>query len=77
LTPKKISDEWIRTKKSLKFKNTYQFYSLKDTGITNMFHLNIPTIKIRDQARHHDIRITETYTPRLTESDSTIKNLDF
>ena len=42
-----------------------------------MFHLNIPTIKIRDQARHHDIRITETYTPRLTESDSTIKNLDF
>jgi len=77
LAPKKVSDEWTKTRKVLDFKITYQFYSLKDTGITTMFIMNIPTIKIRDQARHHDIRVTETYTPRLSKSDDTIAGLMF
>ncbi|WP_341199787.1 tyrosine-type recombinase/integrase [Croceibacter atlanticus] len=77
LAPKKVSDEWTKTRNVLNFKKTYQFYSLKDTGITTMFLLNIPTIKIRDQARHHDIRVTETYTPRLSKSDDTIADLMF
>ncbi len=77
LKPKKISDEWSNMKKVLDFKSEYQFYSLKDTGITELFLLNVPVIKIRDQARHHDIKITETYTPRNYICDDTIKNIDF
>jgi integrase len=77
VAPKKISDAWLKMKKDLVMKNEYQFYSLKDTGITQLFLLNVPVIKIRDQARHHDIKITETYTPRNYVCDDTIKNLDF
>jgi integrase len=77
LAPKRISDTWSKMRKTLKFKQEYQFYSLKDTGITELFLLNVPIIKIRDQARHHDIKITEAYTPRNYVCDDTIKNLDF
>ena len=77
LQPKKISDEWAKMRIILKFKQEYQFYSLKDTGITELFLLNVPTIKIRDQARHHDIKITETYTPRNYTADETIRSLNF
>ena len=77
LEPKKISDTWSKMREVLKFRNEYQFYSLKDSGITQLFNLNVPLIKIRDQARHHDIKITETYTPRNYASDETIKTLEF
>lgn len=77
LQPKKISDYWSKMRSVLKFKKEYQFYSLKDTGITQLFVLGVPLIKIRDQARHHDIKITETYTPRNYVSDDTIKNAEF
>lgn len=77
LEPKKISDTWAQMRTELKFKQEYQFYSLKDTGITELFKLNVPTIKIRDQARHHDIKITEAYTPRNYTCDDTIKDLNF
>ncbi|HEA30294.1 MAG TPA: site-specific integrase [Leeuwenhoekiella sp.] len=77
--PKYISDQWAKLRKKLGFKETYQFYSLKDTGITKLFMMGIPTIKIRDQARHHDITITEKYTPRNFNRDDTIfsAGLDF
>ena len=77
VAPKKISDAWLKMKNEMKLKTEYQFYSLKDTGITQLFLLNVPVIKIRDQARHHDIKITETYTPRNYVCDDTIKNIDF
>ncbi len=77
LKPKKISDTWARMRKELEFKQEYQFYSLKDTGITELFRLNVPTIKIRDQARHYDIKVTEAYTPRNYTCDETIKHLNF
>jgi len=77
LEPKKISDTWVKMRRVLGFKKEYQFYSLKDTGITQLFLLNVPVIKIRDQARHHDIKITESYTPRNSVCDDTIRDLDF
>ncbi|MGB5941261.1 MAG: site-specific integrase [Leeuwenhoekiella sp.] len=74
LQPKKISDTWAKMRDKLGFKKEYQFYSLKDTGITQLFHLGLPLIKIRDQARHHDIKITEGYTPRNYQRDNDIFN---
>ncbi len=76
LHPKKISEIWAKFRREINFKKTYQFYSLKDTGITKLFYLNIPILKIRNQARHYDIKITESYTPRLEKADEKIKNLD-
>lgn len=77
LAPKKVSDTWTKMQKKYRFERKYQFYSLKDTGITDMLNLGIPAIKVRDQARHYDLRITEAYTFRNDSFDETIKTMDF
>lgn len=77
LAPKKISDEWNKYRKLLNIGTEFQFYSLKDTGITDLLNTGIPAIKVRDQARHHDLRITEQYTSRNQSKDEAITNANF
>lgn len=74
LNPKKISDEWAKFRKINNIDSKFQFYSLKDTGITDLLNSGIPAIKVRDQARHHDLKITETYTARNKFADEMLKN---
>ncbi|MDO6813838.1 tyrosine-type recombinase/integrase [Tenacibaculum soleae] len=64
LTPRKISYTWDKLRKTLKLADTYQWYSLKDTGITNYLQLGIPTIDVKNQARHSSIQQTEEYLPK-------------
>lgn len=64
MPPKKISDEWTKFRKVYRVENKYQWYSLKDTGITDLLNSGVPSIKVRNQARHHDLKMTETYTQR-------------
>lgn len=54
----------INTLQTITFsQEEYKFYSLKDTGITDLIgQLGDPRI-VRDQARHHSIAITDIYTP--------------
>ena len=61
---KAFRDYWGKLRKALKFSNTYKFYSLKDTGITNMLKANTDVLTVRDQARHSSILITDIYTPK-------------
>jgi site-specific recombinase XerD len=72
LKPKKISDFWLKLKKELKLPKSYQFYSLKDTGITKLLNDGLPSIKVRDQARHSHLSTTEKYTSRNKGRDSAI-----
>jgi len=62
-TPKSFSDRWTKLKRELKLPAKYHFYSLKDTGITNLFRAGVPAIHVRDHARHSDIAMTQKYTP--------------
>lgn len=71
---RKIPTSWEKLRKDLELESKYQFYSLKDTGITDLLNSGVPAIKVRDQARHHDIKITEIYTPRNKGCDATIQN---
>jgi site-specific recombinase XerD len=71
---RKIATAWEKIRNDLGLENKYQFYSLKDTGITDLLNSGVPAIKVRDQARHHDIKITEIYTPRNKSFDETIQN---
>lgn len=64
LDPKKISDYWLKIRKDLTFNKRYQWYSLKDTGITNLLQLGIPPVDVRNQARHYSIKQTEQYIPK-------------
>lgn len=78
LAPKKISDEWTKLRNALKLPKKYQWYSLKDTGITNMLKAGVPTIAVRDQARHHSILQTEAYTPKeILKANTDIKSIKF
>lgn len=60
---KQFRDFWLKIRKKLKFPATYKFYSLKDTGITDLIGQIGDPRMVRDQARHHSISITDIYTP--------------
>jgi integrase len=78
LAPKKISDEWVKVRKALNLPKQYQWYSLKDSGITNMLRAGVPPIAVRDQARHHSIVQTEAYTPKeIIKANTDIKSVEF
>lgn len=64
-TEKAFRDYWSRyIRTSLNLTDRYKFYSLKDTGITNMLRANTDILTVRDQARHSSILITDIYTPK-------------
>lgn len=69
-------DYWTRKlRKDLKFSDRYKFYSLKDTGITNMLRANTDVLSVRDQARHSSILITDMYTPKdIKEANKLLVN---
>ena len=66
---KSFRDYWHHhIRKKLNLPECYKFYSLKDTGITNMLRANTDIISVRDQARHSSILITDIYTPKDIQS---------
>ena len=52
--------EWNKVRDALRFPKSYQFYSLKDSGIRDLANAEGIVIA-RDQARHSDISVTNKY----------------
>ena len=52
--------EWNKVRSGLNFPASYQFYSLKDSGIRDLANAEGIVIA-RDQARHSDVAITNKY----------------
>ena len=77
IRPDRITSVWSSMRKKLKVDVVYQLYSLKDTGITELLNSGIAAIKVRDQARHHDLKITESYTSRNKGADNIVQNTNF
>ena len=73
---KQFARFWERhLRKDLELPMSLKFYSLKDTGITDMIRKYNDPIIARDQARHHDLTITNIYTPSdLMQANDRIKN---
>ena len=69
-------DHWAKLRKALHLKSEYKFYSLKDTGITEMCDNNMPSITVRDQARHSSLSITDIYTRHGSSANKDIIDLD-
>lgn len=66
-TPKGTRDvgrTWSRMRSELKLPASYQFYSLKDTGITEMLEAGVPAKYVKELADHHSLEMTERYTHR-------------
>lgn len=77
VSEKVFRDYWARyVRKDLKLPDTYKFYSLKDTGITDMLrHQDV--LSVRDQARHSSILMTDTYTPHdIQKANEVIKSYE-
>jgi hypothetical protein len=74
--PTLMSKYWDRyVRKALNLPMSLKFYSLKDTGITDMIRTHNDPLLARDQARHHDLSITNMYTPSdMKQANETIKN---
>jgi len=65
---------WDALRKALSLRKEWQFYSLKDTGITEMLDNNIASITVRDQARHSSLAITEIYTRHQRQANEQVLN---
>lgn len=73
-TEKQFRDYWAKLREELHYPITYKFYSLKDTGITNMLR-TCDVISVRDQARHSSILMTNVYTPTdIQDANELLKN---
>lgn len=77
VNPKKIYDTWQKYIKLFKLDKSFQFYSLKDTGITDLLNSGVPSIKVRDQARHSELSTTEKYIHRNKKCDEVVQNAIF
>ena len=60
LSVNRLRQEWNKVRKILHFPDSYQFYSLKDTGIRDLANSK-GIVFARDQARHSDISVTNKY----------------
>ncbi|MCR4964875.1 MAG: tyrosine-type recombinase/integrase [Bacteroidales bacterium] len=62
MAPTRIAERWKMMRDELGFPEEYQFYSLKDTGITEMLEAGVPAKYVKELADHHSLRMTEMYT---------------
>lgn len=57
---------WAKMRKDLKLPSCYQFYSLKDTGITELLESGVPAKYVKELADHHSLSVTERYMHRTS-----------
>jgi len=65
-----IGREWTKLRNELKFSKTYQFYSLKDSGIVQMLMDGISPIEVRNQAGHSSLEQTNEYAKYVNPTGS-------
>lgn len=75
-TNKIFTDYWTHhVRKDLHFPPNYKFYSLKDTGITDLIKSNTDLLSVRNQARHYSLLMTDLYTPHdIEEANEAIRH---
>ena len=56
---------WSNMREVLKFSKTYTFYSLKDTGITELLESGVPATSVQQMAGHSSLEMTEKYAHRI------------
>lgn len=67
--------EWKKMRDKLRFPDSYQFYSLKDSGIRDLANAKGIVIA-RDQARHTDISVTNKYLKNQNIAHEEIKHYE-
>lgn len=62
LTSRDSGRTWSKMRDELGLPKEYQFYSLKDTGITEMLEAGVAPKYVKELADHHSLEMTEKYT---------------
>ena len=62
MKPTRIDDTWREMRTALCLPDKYQFYSLKDSGITEMLEKGVPAKYVKELADHSSLAMTERYT---------------
>ena len=61
LTTRRIGEVWRDMRTALGLPMEYQFYSLKDSGITEMLEAGVPPKLVKELADHSSLEMTEKY----------------
>lgn len=64
MAPTRLAEIWKKMRDELNLPASYQFYSLKDTGITEMLEAGVPPKYVKELADHYSLEMTEKYTHR-------------
>lgn len=73
---RKIAQWWNHDiRPACNFGMDIQFYSLKDTGITNMLTEGIPINIVQQQADHSSVAMTAIYVGKTAEADNVLKEV--
>ena len=64
MSPTRIAEKWKEMRDELKLPGNYQFYSLKDSGITEMLESGVPSKLVKELADHSSLEMTEKYMHR-------------
>lgn len=69
LTTRDTGRTWSNIRKALGLPACYQFYSLKDTGITEMLEAGVPAKMVQELAGHHSLEMTQKYVGKSKAED--------
>lgn len=69
LTTRDTGRTWQNLRKALGLPSCYQFYSLKDTGITEMLEAGVPAKMVQELADHHSLEMTQKYVVKSHAED--------
>ena len=73
----RVSDYWRKTvRPATGLGMAVQFYSLKDTGITNMAAAGVPVSFIQQQADHSSLAMTSIYCQKSSKATEELKGVD-
>jgi integrase len=67
--------EWKKMRTALRWPDSYQFYSLKDSGIRDLANAE-GVVVARDQAGHSDVAVTNRYLKKGKEVPDNVKNFE-
>ena len=74
---RKIATYWDSViRPACSFPMEVQFYSLKDTGITNMISAGVPVSSVKQQADHSSLAMTSIYCQRSVKAAELLKGVD-
>lgn len=77
LNQKKFSDFWIhRVRPEMGWGLELKFYSLKDTGLTNMAAEGLPPLALKQQADHGSLAMTSLYIGRKASANESLKKAE-